>query len=147
MSQTTQKNSKMGSRTAHGRRHESWTFNHQKHRLVEWRTESQGWADYLQFLCCQGWGSTVSLYSSERCVQGAAVTDPLGQAQRIIPAQVAHCRGAQVANKSVWETAGGTPGREVDNLIGSDSDLSSFSKGCSHSPSNKCRRANKQLKW
>lgn len=109
-------------RSVHKRRDESWILNPHKFCLGEWRTESWGWTgDYLQFLCCQGGGSSLSSYSSVFQVQWAVLTDPLGQAQSVISAQVAHCWGAQVANKSVWETAGGRQGGEVARTTDSDS--------------------------
>lgn len=58
---------------------------------------------HLQFLRCQGGGSSLSRRSLG---PWAALPEPLGHAQSLLPAQVPHCRGAQGANKSVWEAAG-----------------------------------------
>lgn len=58
---------------------------------------------HLQFLRCQGRGSSLSRHPLG---PWAALPEPLGHAQSLLPAQVPHCRGAQGANKSVWEAAG-----------------------------------------
>lgn len=81
---------------------------------------------HLQFLRCQGGGSSPSRHSPG---PGAAPPEPLGHAQSLLPAQVPHCPGAQVANKSVWKAAwrkGEPAGQRV-----APSDLSPFSRGCS----------------
>lgn len=114
------KKSKMTYRSVHKRRYESWILSPHKFCPEEWRAEWWGsTGDYLQFLCGKGGGSSLPSYSSVCQVPRAVLSDPLGQAQSVISAQVAHCWGAQVANQSVWDTAGGK--QETDSATDSGS--------------------------